>query len=336
MKKSNSSNRRECLGKLAKLGSLLALAPALAATAAGADEPAYPLRSITLIVPWPAGGSTDISLRILADEASKRLGQPVIIENRPGAGGSMAMPILQNARPDGYTLAQMPQPVFHIAHRQKVLWDPLRDTTPILQISGYTFGIVVPAASPFKNMADMLQWGQSNPGQLTVGSNGIGTTPHTAMEELMEQQGIKYVHIPDKGTTEQMRAGSSGQLMVGVNSTGFAPYVETGKLRLLATFGERRSKRWPESPTMKELGLGVVAMSPYGIVGPRGVPPQIVQVLHAAFRSAMNEPVHRNEIAKYDQELAYLGPEDYGRFMRDAFATEKRAVERLTQLKRAP
>jgi tripartite-type tricarboxylate transporter receptor subunit TctC len=314
------------------IASLLTLAPALTSTMAQADEPAYPLRPITLIVPWPAGGSTDISLRFLAEEAGKRLGQNIIVENRPGAGGSMAMPLLQTARPDGYTLAQMPQPVFHIGHRQKALWDPIRDTTPIIQISGYTFGVVVPMTSTFQSMADILKWGRANPGQLTIGSNGMGTTPHTAMEELMKQQGIAYIHVPYKGTTEQMLAVSSGQLMVGVNSTGFAPYVETGKLRLLATFGERRSKRWSDTPNMKELGLGIVAMSPYGIVGPKGLSPQIVQILHAAFKAAMHEPIHRNEIAKYDQELTYLGPEDYGRFMREAFATEKRAVDRLAQL----
>ena len=314
------------------IASLLTLAPALTSTMAQADEPAYPLRPITLIVPWPAGGSTDISLRFLAEEAGKRLGQNIIVENRPGAGGSMAMPLLQTAKPDGYTLAQMPQPVFHIGHRQKTLWDPIRDTTPIIQISGYTFGVVVPMTSPFQSMADILKWGRANPGQLTIGSNGMGTTPHTAMEELMKQQAIAYIHVPYKGTTEQMLAVSSGQLMVGVNSTGFAPFVETGKLRLLATLGERRSKRWPAIPNMKELGLDIVAMSPYGIVGPKGLSPQVVQILHAAFKAAMHEPIHRNEIAKYDQELTYLGPEDYGRFMREAFATEKRAVDRLAQL----
>jgi len=317
------------------IASLLTVAPALTSTMAQADEPAYPLRPITLIVPWPAGGSTDISLRFLAEEAGKRLGQNIIVENRPGAGGSMAMPLLQTARPDGYTLAQMPQPVFHIGHRQKTLWDPIRDTTPIIQISGYTFGVVVPMASPFQSMADILKWGRANPGLLTVGSNGIGTTPHTAMEELMKQQGIGYIHVPYKGTTEQMLAVSSGQLMVGVNSTGFAPYVETNKLRLIATFGERRSKRWPDTPNMKELGLDIVAMSPYGIVGPKGLSPQVVQILHAAFKAAMHEPIHRNEIAKYDQELTYLGPEDYGKFMREAFATEKRALDRLAQLGRS-
>ncbi|WP_114972273.1 tripartite tricarboxylate transporter substrate binding protein [Rhodoferax ferrireducens] len=328
MKTGNTSNRRQCLGTLA---GMFGLGVTMSAMSSVAEEPPYPQRPITLVVPWPAGGSTDISMRILAEEAGKYLHQPVVVENRPGAGGTMAMSTLQTAKPDGYTLAQMPQPVFRIVHTQNVLWDPIRDTTPILQISGYTFGIVVPAGSAFRSVADLLNWGRAHPGELTVGSNGIGTTPHTAMQELMDRQGITYVHVPYKGTVEQMVAVASGQLMVGVNSTGFAPYVESGKLRLLATFGEGRSKRWPETPTMKELGLGVVAMSPYGIVGPRGLSASVVRTLHEAFKAAMHEPSHRKEIAKYDQELNYLGPEEYGRFMRETYAAEKRSVERLGQ-----
>lgn len=320
---------------LASLVSLLGWAPLTGARAANNEDALYPQRPITLLVPWPAGGSTDVSMRILAEEASKLLRQPVVIENRPGAGGTMAMPVLLTSKPDGYTLAQLPQPVFHIALTQKVMWDPIRDTTPIVQISGYTFGIVVPAGSPFRSVSDLLDWARANPGQLTVGSNGVGTTPHTAMEEVMNQQGISYIHVPYKGTVEQMLAVASGQLMVGVNSTGFAPYVESGRLRLLATFGEGRSKRWPDVSTMKELGLGVVAMSPYGIVGPKGLPSSVVRTLHAAFKSAMYEPSHRREIAKYDQELNYLGPEDYGQYMRDAYALEKRAVDRIN-LPRVP
>jgi len=318
----NRRNRRHCLVTLA---SLLGLTPTIGALA---NEPRYPQRPITLLVPWPAGGSTDMSLRILAEQAGRRLNQPVLVENRPGAGGTLAMPLLQMAKPDGYTLAQLPQPVFRIAHTQKVLWDPIRDTTPILQVSGYTFGIVVPMASPFRNLADVLRWARAHPGELTVGSNGVGTTPHTAMADLMERQGLSYVHVPYKGTAEQMLAVASEQLMVGVNSTGFAPYVESGRLRLLATFGEHRSKRWPDVPTMKELGLGVVAMSPYGIVGPQGLPGAIVATLHEAFKAAMYDPGHLHEIAKYDQELDYLGPQDYGRAMRDTYVAEKHSIER--------
>jgi tripartite-type tricarboxylate transporter receptor subunit TctC len=214
-----------------------------------------------------------------------------------------------------------------------VLWDPIRDTTPILQISGYTFGIVVATGSDFRNVSDMFAWAKNNPGLLTVGSNGIGTTPHLAMEELFARSGMRYIHVPYKGTAEQMLAVASGQLMVGVNSTGFGPYVESGKLRLLATFGDKRSKRWPEAPTMKELGYNIVAMSPYGIVGPRHLPKHITQVLHDAFKAAMFDATHQHEIAKYDQDLAYLNPEDYAKSLVDTYEREKEWVQKLSLAK---
>lgn len=306
-------------------------APAIVGAQASRPEGArtFPSRPITLFVPWPAGGSTDISMRILAEAAGRQLGQTVITENRPGAAGTMAMPVLQQAAPDGYTLAQLPQTVLRAPWTQKVLWDPLRDVTPIIQISGYTFGVVVPADSEFRNFEDVLTWGKAHPGRLTVGTNGVGTTPHVVMDQLMQQRGIEWLHVPYKGTAEQMVAVASGQLMVGVNSTGFAPFVENGQLRLLVTFADHRSRRWPQVPTLLELGYGIVAMSPYGIGGPRGLPADIVDKLHKAFKAALYEHTHLAEIAKYDQEPAYLGPEDYARAMHDAYWREKTVVERL-------
>jgi tripartite-type tricarboxylate transporter receptor subunit TctC len=245
----------------------------------------------------------------------------------------MAMPLLQNAKPDGYVIAQLPQTVFRVVHTQKVLWDPIRDITPLLQISGYTFGIVVATNSEIRNIGDMFAWAKNNPGMLTVGSNGIGTTPHLAMEELFARYGMRYIHVPYKGTAEQMLAVASGQLMIGVNSTGFGPYVESGRLRLLATFGDKRSKRWPDAPTMKELGHNIVAMSPYGIVGPRNLPKPIAHMLHDAFKEAMLAPAHQQEIAKYDQDLAYLSPEDYAKSLLETYEREKEWVQRLAQAK---
>jgi tripartite-type tricarboxylate transporter receptor subunit TctC len=268
-------------------------------------------------------------MRLLAELAGRTLGQRVIVDNRGGAGGTLAMPILQQASPDGYTVAQLPQTVFRAPWLQKLLWDPIRDTTPIIQISGVTFGIVVQASSPIRNLDDLLALAKAKPGDLTVSTNGVGTTPHMVMDELFARKGLSYVHVPYKGTAEQMMAVSSGQVMVGVNSNGFAPFVDGGRLRLLATFGEQRTRRWPQVPTLKELGLGIVATSPYGLAGPRGLPPAVVQVLHDAFKTAMFDPAHIAELAKYDQELAYLGPDDYGRAMRETYASEKAAVDKL-------
>jgi tripartite-type tricarboxylate transporter receptor subunit TctC len=311
------------------LATLAASAAAgLMASRAHAQGP-FPSKPITLIVPWSAGGATDVTLRLLADIAGRHLGQRVIIENRPGAGGTLGMPILQQAAPDGYTLSQLPQPALRTPHIQKVSWDPIRDTTPIIQISGVTFGVVVPANSAFQSFDDLLKFATAKPGELTISTNGLGTTPHLVMDEIFGRRNLKYIHVPYKGTAEQMLAVASGQLMAGVNSNGFAPYVEGGKLRLLVTFSDRRSPRWPQVPTLKELGHGIVAMSPYGLVGPRGMEQSVVNVLHDAFKLALFDPHHVAELAKYEQETNYLDAADYARALREAYAAEKRNVERL-------
>ncbi|MBL0720348.1 tripartite tricarboxylate transporter substrate binding protein [Piscinibacter sp. Jin2] len=314
--------RRHCLA--AGAGLLLA-----GTWPAGLRAESFPSRPLTLLVPWPAGGGTDLSMRILAEAAGQHLRQKVNIENRAGAGGTLAMPALQTAQPDGYTLAQLPQTVFRAPHTQRVLWDPLRDTTPILQLSGTTFGMVVATDSPLQSVEDVFEAARQRPGEMTVASNGVGTTPHLVIDELMQQRFLRYTHVPYKGASEQALAVVSGQVKVGVGSTGFGSFIDQGRLRLLATFGAKRSKRWPNVPTLKELGHNIVATSPYGLAGPRGVPEPIVRILHDAFRAAMLEPAYIAELAKFDQELVYLGSKDYAQAMRETYAEEKRVVERL-------
>lgn len=310
---------------------LLAAAALAAAGAASASAgtPHFPSRPITLWVPWPAGGATDLTMRLLAELAGAYLGQRVLIENRSGAGGTLAMPVLQQAEPDGYTIAQIPQPVLRVPHTQRVLWDPIRDITPIIQLSGVSFGVLVRATSPWRSLEDLFSFARARPGELTVATNGVGTTPHMVLEELFTARGLRYVHVPYRGTAEQLLAIESGQVMAGVNSSGFAPAVDAGRLRLLATFAARRSPRWPAVPTLTELGFPIVATSPYGLGGPRGLAPAVVATLHEAFKRAMFEPAFGAELAKYDQELAYLGPADYGRWLREEYERERIATARM-------
>lgn len=315
--------RRTLLGLLG--AGALAPSAVLGAPAAALN----PARPVSLWVPWPAGGATDLTLRILADIASRHLGLRVVTENRGGAGGTLAMPVLQQAAPDGHTIAQMPQTVFRAPWTHHVAWHPLRDTTPILQLSGVTFGIVVPAGSGARSLDDLFERARREPGRLTVATNGVGTTPHLVMEQLFAERGLRYIHVPYKGTAEQMVAVASGQVMVGVNSNGFAPYVDSGQLRLLATMGAARTRRWPSAPTLRELGHGIVAESPYGLAGPAGLPEAIVQRLHDAFKAALFDARHLDELAKYDQVPAYLGPRDYAAAMRETFEAERQAVERM-------
>ena len=314
--------RRALLGAAASAVTLPAFAFAQAAS--------YPSRAITLVVPWPAGGQTDITMRILAELAARQLGQPMIVDNKPGAAGTLVGSVLHSAAPDGYTIGQLPLTLYRAPLQRKLSWDPVRDITPVIQISGVTFGIVVPADSPFQSMADVVAWGRAHPGLLTVGSTGIGSTAHLAMEDVLSRQGVPYIHVPYKGTADQMLAVATKTLMVGVNSTGFAPYVESGKLRLLATFNAARSKRWPQVPTMRELGYTeVVYTSPYGIGVPAAVEADIVRRLHNAFRAAMFDPIHLQELAKYDQDPEYLNTADYARYVSEVTARERLLLARL-------
>jgi len=150
------------------------------------------------------------------------------------------------------------------------------------------------------------------------------------LEDLFTARGMRYIHVPYKGTAEQLNAIVSGQVMAGVNSTGFGPAVDSGRLRLLATFSSQRSRRWSTVPTLRELGFDIVAMSPYGLAGPRGLPAGVVATLHDAFKRAMFDPRFSQELEKYDQEIDYLGPEDYARSCREIYARERLNVDRLT------
>lgn len=296
-------------------------------------KPAWPLRPLQMIVPWPAGGATDLTLRILNEEAEPLLGQRIVVVNRPGAAGTLVAPLLKSAEPDGYTIGQIPITVYRHALMNRVPWNPVSDLAPIVQVSGTTFGLLVPADSPWKSLADLLNWAREHPGQLLMGSTGIGTTAHLAMEEILLENNISYVHIPYKGTTEQMLAIASGQLMAGVNSTGFAPWVDQNKIRLLAIFSAERSARWPQVPTLRELGYErSVYTSAWGLAAPRGTPPAIVQLLHNAFHQAIFSPRHRAALARYDQDINYLDTAAYQQAIGETVKREKALLGRMKLL----
>ena len=270
---------------------LIQLAAAtLAVSSAAAWAQTFPVRRIKLVIAFPAGGPTDITMRQLADNASKILGQPVIIDNKPGAGGTLPAQALQTAQPDGYTLAQMPLGVFRLPYTTKINWDPVKDINYVINVTGYAFGIVVPADSPFKTWADFVAYAKANPGKLTYGSTGTFTSPHLTTELIAQKAGIQLQHVPYKGSADLMLATVSGQLMAAADSTGFAPQVEAGKLRVLNTWGDKRLAKFPDAPTLKELGYDTVQNSPFGIGAPKGTPPEVVQKVHDALRRPWKNP----------------------------------------------
>ena len=303
---------------------VLALAWALPAAAADA----YPSRPVTLIVPWPAGGSTDTHLRKLSEIASRYLGQPIVVENKPGASGMLGpVNMAKSAAPDGYTLAQLHVNAFRQPYLQKVDWDPLRDFTYIIGVSGYTFGMVVKADSTFKSLDDVIAYARANPGKMSYASTGTGTSPHLLVEQLAEKAGVQLLHVPFKGNADSTQALMGGHVMVQSDATGWGKFVDQGAFRLLVTFGEQRT-RWG-APTAKELGYDVVSSSPYGIVGPRGMDPKVVKILHDAFKKAIDDPEHAKVLQTLDQVYWYKSTDDYVKWAAETNASERALIERL-------
>lgn len=288
----------------------------------------FPSKPITLICPWPAGGGTDLHLRKLAELTSRRLGQNVIVENRPGGSGMNGpVQMAKTARPDGYTISQLAITAFRMPHMQKVDWDPLTDFTYIIGVSGYTFGIVVKADSPFKTFNDLIAYAKANPGQLSYATPGSGTSLHLAMEEIGARVGVKFLHVPFKGQAEGAQALLGGHVMAQVDSTGWGRMVDAGQLRLLATLGDRRT-RW-NAPTVKELGVDTVSNSPYGLVGPKGMAPEVVKALHDAVKSAMDDAEHTKMLAQLDQLYWYQSSADYARWAAQTYVAERATIERV-------
>jgi tripartite-type tricarboxylate transporter receptor subunit TctC len=294
-----------------------------------ASAQTFPTRTIKLICPWPAGGSTDVVMRALAESAGKIMGQSVIVENKPGAGGTLGAVELINAKPDGYTLAQIPVGVFRIPHMQKVQFDTLKDFTWIICLTGYTFGLVVPIDSPIKNIKDLVAFAKANPDTFTYGTPGTGTSPHLAVEEFAQRAGIKLSQIPFKGSAHNLQAVLGGHVMAMSDSTGWGPLVDAGKLRLLATYGSKRTTRWPDVPTLNELGYDTVSDSPFGVCGPKGMDPKVVKIIHDTFKKTLDDPAVLAVFKQYDQPVIYMNTADYTKYAKDSFYAEKKTIERL-------
>lgn len=289
----------------------------------------FPSRPIKLICPWPAGGSTDAVMRAIAESASRILNNPVITENKGGAGGMLGPNELVSAKPDGYTLSQLPMGILRIPHMQKTLFDPLADFTYVACLTGYTFGIVVRSDSPIKSIKDLVDYAKANPGKFTYGSTGNGTTPHLAVEEFAMKAGIKLQHVPFKGNAEGMQAILGGHIMSHSDATGWGSHVEAGTCRLLATYGSKRTKRWPNIPTLNELGYDTVSDSPFGVGAPKGMDPAITRKLHDTFKATLEDPKVLASFEKYDQSVIYMNTEDYTKYARETFPKEKKLIEQL-------
>ncbi len=316
----------------ARIGRRSALAFGAAALAAPAlGQGKFPDRPIRFLIPWPPGGSLDALHRQMFEIVGKDLGQSVVLENRPGARGTQAAIFLINqAKPDGYTLAHHHLSILrHPFLTKQPTWDPINDFTYVMQVSGFTFGTAVRSDSPYKTFRDLIEAAKRRPGHLTYSTSGIATTNHIAMEEILAREGAQMTHIPFRGAQEGVTALLGKQIDVVADAQSWRPNVETGELRLLSVWTRDRLPSFPDAPTLRELGYDMVVTSPYGIVGPKGMPLEIVDILHRAFRKAYEDEASQAIIDRWEMPREYLGPADYLAFAKDRVEYEKRMVARL-------
>jgi tripartite-type tricarboxylate transporter receptor subunit TctC len=254
----------------------------------------------------------------------------VVIDNKPGGSGTVGPATLAAAgRPDGYTITQIPITVFRLPHMIKATWDPMKDFTYIIHLTGYTFGVVVKADSPWKTWGEFIAHAKANPGKVTYATPGAGTTLHITMEQIAAKEGIKWTHVPMKGGAETTPAVLGGHVMATADSTGWGPQVDAGNLRLLVTWGNQRTKRWPSVPTLKELGFGIVSNSPFGLAGPKGMDPKVVKVLHDAFKKGLEEPALLKTLERLDMEPFYKDSDEYTAYAKELNEEARQQVERL-------
>jgi tripartite-type tricarboxylate transporter receptor subunit TctC len=316
--------RRSVLGLAAGAAAAGLAAPALA-------QGRFPNRPIRFLIPWPPGGSLDALHRQMFEVMNKDLGQPVVVENRPGARGTQAAIFLINqAQPDGYTLAHHHLSILrHPFLTKQKTWDPIADFTYIMQVSGFTFGTAVRADSPYKTFKDLIEAARKNPGRLTYSTSGIATTNHIAMEDILAREKVEMTHIPYRGAQEGVTALLGKQIDVVADAQAWRPNVESGDLRLLSIWTRERVPSFPDAPTLRELGYDMVVTSPYGITGPKGMDPEIVEFLHQAFRKAYHDEASQAIIKRWDMPQEYLPPAEYLAFAKQRVEYEKQMVARL-------
>ncbi len=324
MNQTSPSNprRRRFVAGLAASGAALALPQTLRAQA-------WPDRPITFICPWPAGGTADATMRALALAAGKALNQSMVVENKAGASGMLGLKAMLSAKPDGYTVGQIPISVTRFSQLGAVQIDPAKDITYLARTSGQTFGIAVRAESPYKTLADLVNAAKASPGKLPYGTSGVGGATHVGMEEFLAVAGAQMNHIPYKGGAPALQDVLGGQIDVLADSSSWAPHVKSGKLRLLATWGAQRTKDFPEVPTLKDAGYDVVVDAPNGVGAPKGLDPAIERRLREAFRTASQSAEFKAACDRIDSPVLYLDGPDYEKYAAAVYRKETQLIDKL-------
>ena len=327
-----STSAEPATARRAIVASLLALAAAgsgLPIAAHAQPAATFPSKPVTLLVPFPPGAATDAVARALAVPLAKHLGQQVIVENRPGAAGTMATSMVaQSAATDGHTVAIAPATIFRVPHLQKVPYETMKDLTFIMNFSGYTFPLVVAESTGIKSVPEFVTYAKANPGKVSIGASGAGSTGHIATHMLGQKSGTDLTFVPFKGGAEVLSAFVGGHISAVIDG-GWAQIEKQGKGRVLMTFQDKRIPRLPNVPTAREAGYDIVSISPIGLVGPKNMDPKAVRAWHDAMKASLADPAYRKLLELHDLEDAYLSGDDYRKLAQRLWVDEKKNFDMI-------
>ncbi len=290
----------------------------------------YPSKAIKLIVPFPAGGATDIVSRVIAQQLGTELGQSVVVDNRAGAAGVIGSEAGARAAPDGYTLLLTTSSTHSIGPllNPKIPYSPIKDFTPILYLAQSPQVVVVPPNSPIKSIPELIAFAKENPGKLNFGSAGTGGIPHLSAERFQAMTGIRMTHVPYKGTALAMPDLMAGRLDVMFDSISTAlPHIRDGKVRALAVTTQEKSSVAPELPPLSQFVPGYESLTWFGVFGPAGLPQPIVDKVNAALNRSLRNPEVLLQLAKLGFDPGGGTPEDFRKKMAAESAMWKKVIE---------
>jgi tripartite-type tricarboxylate transporter receptor subunit TctC len=303
----------------------------LAGAVAGVCAQTYPTKTVRWISPWPPGGANDIFSRAIAQELTRSFGQQVIVDNRPGAAGTIGSDIAAKAPGDGYTIVMGSSPTHAIAPSlyANLPYEPLRDFVPVTLVATVPNVLVLHPSIPVRSVKDLVALARAQPGKLNFASTGNGTSQHLSAELFKTLAGVEMVHVPYKGTAPALTELLAGQVDLAFdNMPALIPHIKSGKLRALAVTPAKRSATMPELPTIAEAGLpGYDASVWFGTLVPAGTPRTIVQRLHDETIKALGTPELKSRMASLGAEVNGLGPDQFAAYLREEIPKWARVVK---------
>lgn len=319
------------LGAFSSLWKTMGLAVALAAAGISAHaQDSYPSKPIRIVVPYAPGGGVDIVTRLIGQAMGERLKQTVIVDNRPGAGTNIGMSAVAKSDPDGYTLLTASNTLANNGALYKNLnFNPSRDFVPVGGIGYAPLVVVVPATSPFKTLQDLIAYGKANPDNLSYGSAGNGSSGHLGSELLKNEAGFQALHVAYKGGSHAVTDLIGNRLsFVSINPLEVVSHTQSGKLRALAVMNKQASPLLPSVPTVTSLGLpGSTATVWWGLVGPKGMPQEVVSKLNTALRQSLADPAVASRLHEMGATVTATSPAEFGSFLETETAKWARLIK---------